>query len=177
MKINIKIFILVFVLFFCLRDMAHGQFVLVNLFPDNQPAFGMTNYPTESSNTVSSNILPGWSTNVTTGQYLQWESRSIILANSQQSLQTSNLFTFLSAYTNIGSGIIDTSNRINTISNLWQSIKSGTNSTGQLTTIQATMAQYDYINWVYMNNIVTLLQRLFPALQQIYQPANDPVGH
>lgn len=151
--------------------------VLVNYWPNDQPYPGMTNYPSAAMSVPDTNVAAGWTANIPYSNYVTLEAQSSIVSISQQNLVQSNLFSFLSSYTNIGAGIIDTSNRINTMSNLWQSIKSGTNSQAQLTTIQATMAQYDYINWVYMNKIVTLLQRLFPALKQIYQPANDPVGH
>lgn len=85
-----------------------------------------------------------------------------------------NYAAWLSLYNQIPLGISDTSNRMVTLTNLYSSWRSGTNSAAQTNAIITSVIQNDYYTWVYMNQIIKYLSKLGPGLQSIYNPASDP---
>ena len=99
-----------------------------------------------------------------------------LLTNNSNPLVSSNYAAWYSMYTNIPAGIADSQNRINTLSNDWNSYKSGTNTIVGTNTLVAQLFNETEYSYVYLNQIITYLSRLGPGLSQIYTPQSDPVG-
>ena len=89
---------------------------------------------------------------------------------------TTNMIAWQALYNQIPLGITDTSNRMTTLTNLYSSWLSGTNSATGTNNIIKQVIQNDYYTWVYLNQLINYLSKLGPGLQTIYNPANDPTG-
>lgn len=154
----------------------NAQYVLVNFYPTNQPYFGMTNYPSESSNSTSSLLVSGWASNVTVATYLTLETQSSIIQQAQANASQSNYLAWYSIYSNIPAGIIDSSNRIAAVGVIYTNLLSGTNTQAQDNAQLTQMAHQLYFTYVYLNQLIAYLSRLGPGFQQIYNPSSDPIS-
>lgn len=105
--------------------------------------------------------------------FLAWQTNT---ANPQWLIQQ-NYTAWFNVYTQMPIGIQDSSNRIATFNSLLSSWSSGTNTASQTNSIIKQTIQNQSIVMTYLNQIIGYLSRLGPGLQQVYQPANDPVGH
>lgn len=164
---------------------AFSQNVLVTFWPTNQPYQGLTNWPQGAKPVSWSTNTPGWATNMTLANYSAYVaaqqpvydagvSNALYSANVNIS---SNAAAWQAMYVQIPLGISDSSNRIFTLGNLIASWNSGTNNAAGTNSIIKQTMQNVQVSYQYLNQIIVYLSRLGPGLQQVYQPANDPVGH
>ena len=97
-----------------------------------------------------------------------WPSALSNLTENLNTQNNSNYNAWLSIYTNIPAGINDSSNRIVTVTNLFTSFISGTNSAAGTNSIIKGMLQQQMYTYVYLNQIINYLSKLGPGLQQTF---------
>lgn len=160
---------------------ALGQNILLTCYPDNQPFQGLTNWPILVRPVTWSTNTPGWQTNMALSNF---NSMMVVLSpiysnanRTSLSGPNSNYVAWFNVYTQMPLGIQDSSNRIATFNSLLSSWSSGTNTAAQTNSIVKQTIQNQSIVMTYLNQIIGYLSRLGPGLQQVYQPANDPVGN
>jgi hypothetical protein len=106
--------------------------------------------------------------------YLAAASNAIYQVAMPLSLTSNAWWTM---YQQMPLGISDSSNQLATVSNLYSSFVSGTNTAAQTNSITASALQEDRKLWNYVNQIIIYLSRLGPGLNTLYQTTSDPVGH
>ena len=160
-----------------------AQNVLVNFYPANQPFAGLTNYPAQDLEVTWSTNSPGWATNMLDTDYAAYKAGLLpayLTASSNAQYQASlpvatNLANYMLLSSMIPLGLADCTTRTNTLWTEYWSFRSGTNSAAGTNAIVADVIMQCYISDIYHREILDLLSRLGPVLQQLYQPASDPV--
>ena len=158
-----------------------AQHFLVNFYPPNQPYAGLTNYPSQIVPVTWSTNTPGWSTNMSSDDYAAYVSVLVpIYATAQSNAQAAvttqsnaNLARLAVLYSLIQQARTMTAAGQSGLTNVYMSLASGTNTTTQVVVQvnKANMIHNDQMT--IMAGVLELLQRLWPVLQQAYQPATD----
>lgn len=127
--------------------------------------------------TSVTNLVTGWDTNMTISAYKAYRAsvepsvnawrQSLI--NSTNALKAANLAALVSLFGKVDNGLILTTNLFTTITNVENSLASGTNTQAQVVfRIRQLNGVVNDQNRI-VQGVLELLQRLFPPLKEIYQ--------
>lgn len=150
-----------------------AQNILVNFWPNNQPYQGLTNWPQGVKPVSWSTNTSGWTTNMLLSDYSAYVAAQqpvydAGVSNAQftlSSINSSNYAAWYAIYTNISTGVADTSNRMASVTSLTASWKSGTNTPAGTNNIITSMFTHWYYDWVYFNQVLQYLKVLGPGVQ------------
>lgn len=184
---------IIFTLFLLAGVAAHAQvqtnervFVLWSVPPAPTTLPANAYYVADYSNAVPVNPTGSWVSFQTAAwtDYLttnrngaSWTSWATNAANPMFQVQTNatrKYALWYAIYTNLPTGLADSTTRTNSAWIAWNSFKSGTNTAAGTNSLISNALQGQYIQWIYTRQLIDYLNKLGSGLQTIYQPGADP---